>query len=606
MLKLKRVELKLLYPSLVGRVFGVNRFLIQSFLLLAALTVASLSQQQKAGNASPSLPVFKDVTKEAGVDYRITCGDEVTEFLIDVNGEGAAFFDYDNDGDQDIYLVNGSSRKLQKSGNLPHDYLLRNNGDGTFTDVTEQAKLGDTEWGGGVAVGDYNNDGFLDLYVTNYGPNKLYRNNGDGTFAEVGERAGVADPHWAAPKWSMGSAFGDIDNDGYVDLFITNFSAFNYQPNLPAPSAPNPCKMKGVPIACEPERYEGQQPLLYHNNGDGTFTDITKEAGLIRKDPGHGFAVVLSDFDNDGDLDIYVANDAGPNFYYINDGKGHFSDASVISGTSVDEFGHSQGSMGLTVGDFNNDGLQDIFITNFIDQNRTLYLNEGKNFFLDQTTIFGLGAVGFHYSGWGTKFFDFDNDGWLDLFFTNGHTMEQLEPIFPNDPFAQPSYLLHNLKGEKLQDVSAATGFRTIRDKVSRGAAFGDYDNDGDIDMLIINKNDTPYLLRNDGGNLQRWLNIRTEGVKSNRAGFGAKVSVSGGGIARYFEVRGSDSYLSSNDLRVQAGMGNIEEGDVEIRWPSGRVDKQAHVKVNKYYLAREGDPLILDPRMSKINMSQK
>ena len=539
--------------------------------------MASLSQQQKAGNASSALPVFKDVTKEARVDYRITCGDEVTDFLIDVNGEGAAFFDYDNDGDQDIYLVNGSSRKSQKSGKLPHDYLLRNNGDGTFTDVTEQAKLGDTEWGGGVAVGDYNNDGFLDLYVTNYGPNKLYRNNGDGTFTEVGEKAGVADPHWAIPKWSMGAAFGDIDNDGYVDLFVANFSDFNYQPYWPAPSPSSPCKMKGIPIACPPDKYDGQQHLLYHNNGDGTFTDITKEAGLIRKDPGHGFAVVLSDFDNDGDLDIYVANDAGPKFYYTNDGKGHFTDVSVISGSSVNEFGNTQGSMGLTVGDFNNDGLQDIFITNFIDNRETPSIRiKAKTFFLIETTNLGLGMIGFHNSGWGTKFFDFDNDGWLDLFFTNGHTMEQLEPLSPNDSFAEPSYMMHNLKGEKFEDVSDAVGFRTIRDKVSRGTAFGDYDNDGDIDILIINKNDTPYLLRNEGGNSQRWITIRTEGVKSNRAGLGAKVKVSGGGITRHFEVRGSDSYLSSNDLRVHVGMGNLEEGDVEIRWPSGRVDKQS------------------------------
>jgi hypothetical protein len=598
--------MKSLNPSRLQRVFGVNRFLSQSFLLLVALAVASLSQQQKTGNASSALPVFKDVTKEARVDYRITCGDEVTEFLIDVNGEGAAFFDYDNDGDEDIYLVNGSSRKAQKSGKLPHDYLLRNNGDGTFTDVTEQAKLGDTEWGGGVTVGDYNNDGFLDLYVTNYGPNKLYRNNGDGTFTEVGEKAGVADPHWAIPKWSMGAAFGDLDNDGYVDLFVANFSDFNYQPYWPAPSPSSPCKMKGIPIACPPDRYDGQQHLLYHNNGDGTFTDITKEAGLIRKDPGHGFAVVLSDFDNDGDLDIYVANDAGPKFYYTNDGKGHFTDVSVISGSSVNEFGNTQGSMGLTVGDFNNDGLQDIFITNFIEQGNTLYQNQGENLFFDRTTNLGLGMVSFHNSGWGTKFFDIDNDGWLDLFFTNGHTMEQLEPLSPKDSFAEPSYMMHNLKGEKFEDVSDAVGFRKIRDKVSRGAAFGDYDNDGDIDILIVNKNDTPYLLRNEGGNLQHWITIRAEGVKSNRAGLGAKIRVSGGDVTRHFEVRCSDSYLSSNDLRVHVGMGNLEEGDVEIRWPSGRVDKQSHVKVNKYYLAREGDPLILDPRMSKINGSQK
>lgn len=551
-------------------------------------------------HAAKRLPVFKEITKQAGLAYKIICGDEVTDFLIDVNGEGAAFFDYDNDGDQDIYLVNGSSRNLQKAGRAPHDYLLRNNSDGTFTDVTEQAHLGDSEWGGGCAVGDYNNDGFLDLYVTNYGPNKLYRNNGDSTFTDVSQAAGVDGPKWEIPKWSMGAAFGDYDNDGYLDLFVTNFCAFNYQKDLPAPHPESPCKFKGVPIACAPEEYEGQPDLLYHNNRDGTFSDVSLSAGIVGKDPGKGFAVAFSDFDLDGDQDIYVANDAGTNFYYENDGKGQFKDISLASGTAVDEFGNQQGSMGLTVGDVDNNGLQDIFITNFIDQQNTLYHNQGRNQFIDRTTAFGLGMVGFHYSGWGTKFFDLDNDIWLDLFITNGHTMEQLEKVNPSDPFAEPNYVMHNLKGKGFEDISEATGIRKIPNKVGRGTAFGDFDNDGDIDVLVINKNDIPTFWRNDRGNAGNWLVIRTEGVKSNRCGFGARILVKTDGLQRAFEVRASDSYLSSNDPRAHMGLGELTVADIEIYWPSGRVDKHSKVAGKGFYLAKEGDSLKPDPYIKR------
>ena len=569
------------------------------FLVLCLLAVSKTSQAVPPANGPGALPLFTEIARQAGVAYRITCGDEVTEYLIDVNGQGAAFLDYDNDGDQDLYLVNGSSRKLMKEVNRPHDYLLRNNGDGTFSDVTAKSGLGDQEWSSGAAVGDFNNDGFLDLYVTNFGPNKLYRNNGNGTFSDVSDKSGVAGPRWDMPKWSMGAAFGDYDNDGHLDLYVTNFARFNYQADLPPPPS-SPCRMKGVPIACPPDKYEGTQHLLYHNNGDGTFTDVSDQAGITRKDPGRGFAVAFSDFDNDGDQDIYVANDSGPNFYYINQGKGKFVDASLESGTAVDEFGNAQGSMGLTVGDYNRDGLMDIFVTNFIDQRNTIYQNMGSHQFQDTTTNSGIGMTGFRYSGWGTKFFDFDNDGWLDLFFCNGHTMEQPEREFPEDTFAEPSYLMRNVQG-RFGDVSSDTGIRKLPNKVSRGTAFGDFDNDGDIDIVVIHKNDVPYFLRNDGGNLKSWITLRTEGVKSNRAGIGARVVVVAGKARQIFEVRASDSYLSSNDLRVHAGLGQEMMADLEIRWPSGQVDRHPQVAANQHYWAREGGKLVVDPRSKRF-----
>jgi len=367
---------------------------------------------------------------------------------------------------------------------------------------------------------------------------------------------------------------------------------------MPPPSPESPCKMKGVPIACPPEKYAGQQDLLYHNNGNGTFTDVSQQAGITGKDPGRGFAVVFSDFDLDGDQDIYVANDAGPNFFYQNDGKGHFTDLSLVSGTAVDEFGNAQGSMGLTVADVNNNGTQDIFITNFIDQQNTFYENQGNNQFIDRTTTSGLGMLGFHYSGWGTKFLDFDNDMWLDLFVVNGHTMEQPEKVYPTDPFAEPNYLVHNLKGKGFQDVSEASGIRRIPNKVGRGAAFADIDNDGDIDVIVINKNDLPTLWRNDRGNGGHWLTIRTQGTKSNRCGIGARIVVKTEGMQRAFEVRASDSYLSSNDLRVHVGLAEKSAADLEIHWPSGQIDKHSSVAANDFYLAKEGTGLVPDPYM--------
>ena len=551
---------------------------------------------------STSLPVFTDITHQAGLNMRIINGDDPTEYLTDVNGQGACFIDYNNDGYQDIFLVNGSSRSLEARSQTPHDYLLRNNGDGTFTDVTSQAHVAATGWHSGCAVGDYNNDGFPDIYLTSYGPNRLYRNNGDGTFAEVAGAAGVADARWGFPKWSMGAAFGDYDNDGRLDLYVTNFAKFDPRRLPPRPADANACKLKQVPIACPPDNFEGEQGILYHNNGDGTFTDVTRAAGLVRqgKDLGRGFGVVFGDFNNDGRQDIYQVNDSGPNFYYVNNGDGTFREASYESGLAVDGFGNSQGTMGVTVGDYNNDGLMDILITNWIHQDQTLYENQGSHAFMDATSLRGLSGIGYEYCGWGTRFFDFDNDGWLDLWMTFGHTDPQVEKVHPQDSFAEPNYLFRNALGRRFVDVSEAAGIRKLKPHSGRGVAFGDIDNDGDVDLLIVNKNDTPTLLRNDGGNRNSWLVIRAEGLKSNRSGIGARIIVTAGGTRRIFDVRSSESYLSGNDLRVPIGMARWKQADlIEIRWPSGRVDRYPDIPVNGFYLAREGEGLRPDPQIA-------
>ena len=570
-------------------------------LCIAALTSGgwAVTASHSRANQPAHMPVFTDITREAGVAYKMTNGDKLSEYLIDINGEGACFIDYNNDGFQDIYLVNGTSRKSEASGLHPHDYLLRNNGDGTFTDVTEQAHISGSGWHSGCAVGDFNNDGYPDIYVTSFGPNRLYRNNGDGTFTDVAATAGVADPHWPFPKWSMGAAWGDYDKDGYLDLYVTNFAKFDPSHLPPRPGAPDGCMYKNSPIACPPDNYEGEQDLLYHNNGDGTFTDVSQSAGIVRKDPGRGFGVVFGDFNNVGRQDIYVVNDSGPNFYYVNNGDGTFKDASWTSGLAVDGAGNPQGSMGVTVGDFNNDGWLDVFVTNWVEQNNTLYENVRAHQFQDSTSLLGLVGVGFEYCGWGTGFFDYDNDGWLDLWITFGHTNEQLELRNPAIRFAEPNFILRNVEGSRFVDVSESTGLRKLPPHSGRGTAFADIDNDGDVDVLVTNKNDIPTLLRNDGGNAHHWLTVRTEGVRSNRSGIGARITVTAAGRRRIFEVRGSESYLSGNDLRVHIGMDNEARAEgLEIRWPSGQLDRYSNVPVDTFYLAKEGNGLTADPQV--------
>ena len=524
---------------------------------------------------------FTDITEKAGVTFKHVSSPE-KKYIVESMSGGLALIDYDYDGYPDIYFVNSLTVDLVKSKGKTKSTLYHNNGDGTFTDVTDKAGVGDIGWGMGAAVGDYNNDGFDDLYVTCLGPDHLLKNNGNGTFTDVTQKAGVGDP-----RWSAGAAFVDIDNDGDLDLFVSNYVAFDFN-NLPDFGKGKLCQYKGVPVQCGPRGLPGDGDSLYRNNGDGTFTDITKKAGVADPDGYYGMGVIASDFDGDGLTDIYVANDSTPNFLYHNNGNGTFKEIGFPSGTAVNENGSEQGSMGVTVADYDHDGRFDLFVTNFDDDYNTLYHNDGSDSFRDVSYAAKVAAVSLPYVGWGTKFFDYDNDGWVDLFVVNGHVYPQLPT------YRQRNLVHHNNRDGTFTEVAAQLGAPFMEKGVGRGAVFGDLDNDGDVDIVINNLDGGPQLLRNDGGNSQNSVLIKTIGVKSNRDGVGARVKVVAGDLTQIDEVRSGDSYLSQSDLRLHFGLAKRTKIDlIEVRWPSGVIDKITGVAANKILTVKEGQGLL-------------
>jgi enediyne biosynthesis protein E4 len=536
-------------------------------ILLAAFLVASVQ--------------FNDVTNRSGITFKHALSTE-KKYIAESMSGGVALFDYDNDGYLDIFFVNSLTVELVKANQKTRSVLYRNNRDGTFSDVTDKARLGDVGWGMGCAVGDFNNDGFDDLYVTSIGPDHLFKNNGNGTFTDVTQKAGVSDP-----RFSTGAAFLDYDNDGRLDLFVTNYVGFNID-NLPTFGEGPTCQFKGVPVQCGPKGLPGAGDSLFRNNGDGTFTDVSKKAGVADVRGYYGLDVVGSDFDGDGWIDIFVANDSTPNFLYHNNGNGTFSEIGFESGTALDKNGNEQGCMGVTLGDYDHDGLLDLFITNFDDEYNVLYRNAGKGSFVDVSYEAGVAMISLPYVGWGTKFFDYDNDGWLDLFVANGHAYPQ------RDRYRQRKLLHRNNRDGTFSEVSAQSGSALMEERASRGTAFGDIDNDGDVDIVVHDLDSVPQLLRNDGGNKNNWIIVKTIGTKSNRNGIGAKVKVVSGDLIQLDEVRSGGSYISQNDLKLHFGLEKRTVVDlIQVRWPSGAVDTLTKVTANKVVTVKEGKGLV-------------
>jgi hypothetical protein len=524
---------------------------------------------------------FTEVASQSGITFKHVLSAE-KKYIVESMSGGVALFDYDNDGYLDIYFVNSLTVDLVRSHQTSKSILYHNNSDGTFADVTNSSGVGDIGFGMGVATGDYNNDGLIDLYVTCLGPDHLFKNNGNGTFTDVTTKAGVSDS-----RWSTGAAFVDYDNDGKLDLFVANYVDFDLN-HLPEFGQGRTCQFKGVSVQCGPRGLPGAGDSLYHNNGDGTFTDVSKKAGVSDPNGYYGMGVICSDFDEDGLVDIFVANDSTPNFLYHNNGDGTFKEIGFISGTAVNGSGKEQGSMGVTLGDYDHDGMLDLFVTNFDDEYNTLYHNDGRGSFSDVSYVTKVAAVSLPYVGWGTKFFDYDNDGWVDLFVANGHAYPQ------RDHYRQRMLVHHNNRDGTFDEVAAQLGSSLVENRVSRGVAFGDIDNDGDVDIVVNDLDGSPQLFRNDGGSAGNSILIRTIGVKSNRDGIGARVKVVLGGVTLVDEVRSGGSYISQNDLRLHFGLERRTKIDlVEVHWPSGAIDKVSNVVANKIIIVKEGKGLI-------------
>jgi hypothetical protein len=527
--------------------------------------------------------VFTDVTKASGVTFTHVSSPEKKYILESMSG-GVALFDYDNDGWPDIYFVNAPT--VGADPRSARSELWRNNGDGTFSDVTEKAGVGYPGWGMGVATGDYDNDGREDLYVTCYGANRLYRNNGDGTFTDVAAKAGVADP-----RWSTGAAFGDFDNDGLLDLFVANYVDLNLDA-LPEFGKGKNCQFQGLPVQCGPQGLKGSGDSLFHNNGDGTFTDVSKRAGVEDKEGLFGLGVVWCDFNEDGYVDLYVANDTGANYLYRNNGNGTFTEIGLMSGAALSEDGKAQASMGVAIGDYDHRGRWNLFVTNFSDEYNAFYRQEKGFSFTDVSYATQTGRASLPYVGWGCGFFDYDNDGWLDLMVVNGHVYPQLATGKLKIAYAQRKLFYRNNRNGAFAETGAEAGPAMNEPSVSRGAAFGDLDNDGDVDVVINNLDGAPTILRNDGGNQNDFLALELIGGRGNRDAYGARVKVIAGDLVQIGEKRSGGSYLSQNDARLHFGLGRRAKVDaVEVRWPSGVTQKFVNLPVNNFIRIKEGDP---------------
>jgi hypothetical protein len=553
-------------------------------------------QVTKPSTGRAPVPVFKDIAHEAGLTASHLSSNE-KRYVIESMSGGVGLFDCDNDGKLDIVMVNGSTVDRYRQGGDLLVTLWRQDAELKFTDITQKAGLTRKGWGMGVAVADFDNDGLLDLYITGYGSNALYHNKGNCTFEDVTDKAGVR-----GGGFSTGAAWADYDRDGNVDLFVSRYVHVDID-HLPVFGSTKFCNFKGVPVQCGPWGMQGESDLLFHNKGDGTFEEVSKKAGVNDPNQYYGLGVAWSDYDNDGWPDLFVADDATPNYLYHNNHDGTFTDVGMISGIALSGEGQAQGSMGVTWGDYDHSGRLALFITEFADQPNTLYRNSGKLGFEDLSFRTQLGQASMPYVGWGTSFFDMDNDGWLDLFIANGHVYPQMDGVPGSAAYAEPMLLHRNRRDGTFEDVSAQAGLASMPMKSRRGAAFGDLANNGNIDIVVLNVGEPPSLLLNTNQSPNHRVLFRLVGTKSNRAAIGARVTIHAGGIGQVDEVRGGGSYLSQNDLRLHFGLGIASKIEsVEIRWPSGKMEELKDVLADQLYTIMEGQGIkdtrpLLPPR---------
>jgi enediyne biosynthesis protein E4 len=540
--------------------------------------------------AQTSWPQFTDIAAQAGLIYpSVYGGIETKKYIIETNGCGVAFYDYDNDGWMDLLVLSGTRLNEAAGKDAPTNRLYRNNRNGSFTDVTSKAGLTRTGWVAGLSIGDYDNDGYDDLFITYWGANVLYRNNGNGTFSDLTKGAKL---DFAGVRWGSGSTFLDYDRDGDLDLFVANYLSFDLQ-SAPVPGVSANCAWKGIPVNCGPKGLPFARNWLYRNNGDGTFADVSDQTGISKIKERYPMTAVAADFNEDNWPDIYVACDSTASILYRNNQNGTFTDVALESGAAYNEDGQPQAGMGLGIGDYNNDGRLDIFKTHFADDTPVLYRNLGKWLFEDVTFAAGFGTAT-KYVCWGAGMPDLDNDGWADIFFVTGNVYPEVEKHFKQYPHRSPRQVFRNLGDGRFADVSGQSGSGTTTPHSSRGSAFGDFDNDGDLDALIMNMNEPPSLLRNDYAGKNNWLKVKTIGVKSNRTGLGARVVVTVGTRRQAQAVLSQTSYYSHDDLRLHFGLGDKTKADqIEVYWPSGQVDTLKGVAGNQLVTIREGRGLV-------------
>ena len=538
------------------------------------------------------IPQLEDITAKTGITFRHT-SDPSKKYIVESMSGGVILFDYDRDGWLDIYFTNAPTVEMAVKGEKSPGVLYHNNHDGTFTDVTAQSGLTKPCFAMGGAVGDIDNDGWPDLYITCLGGNLLYHNKGDGTFADVTAKAGVADG-----RWSTGAAFGDYDGDGFVDLMVANYVDFHLN-DLPGfGNAPN-CKYRGIAVQCGPRGLKGAGDSLFHNNGDGTFTDVSKSAGVDDPNGYYGMGVVWADFNNTGRPDIYVANDSTPKFLYKNEGNGKFKDIGLESGTAVSEDGSEQASMGIAVGDYLHTGRPSLYVTNFSDENDLLFRNDGDWSFTDVSYASGVALPSLPYVKWGTAFVDLDNDGWVDLITVGGHVYPQVDTLPSGARYHEPKLVHYNQKDGTFCDASDQSGPALQEKRVSRGLAVGDLFNDGNMDVVISDLDGGPMILRNRGLPSRHWVSFELAGTKSNRLALNARVKVVAGGMTQSDEVHSGGSYLSQNDLRLHFGIGAATKVDrVEIYWPSGKVDSLTNLAADQLYAILEGQGVVPSERI--------